>query len=317
LQQLLTESLIVAVIGGALGAVLGSALTAAVPALAPADFPRLDEIQINVRVLSVAALVAVLVGVVAGTAPALRGSQVDLAAAMQADGARSVGTTGRSMRRGLVVVEAALAVVLLVGAVLLGRSFVRLIQVDAGYDAANVLTADLRMPAGAGSPERTWQLANDTLNRVRAIPGVRAAGAGDMAPFGSVLSRVGFALPGMTTAEGRPVVVTTLRAVITPGYAEALGMRLTEGRFFRAEGATAAIRPMLVNAMFAKTYFTDGPATVDGSQDCSRGGWAKKRSSRSSASWTTCSPTVSRRDRSHKSSSLRDQGRSPAMPRSS
>ena len=258
MQQLLTESFVVAVIGGALGIFLGWALTAAVPALAPADFPRLDEIQVNVRVLSVAALVTVLVGVVSGTAPALRGARVNLAAAMQADGARSVGTADRSMRRGLLVVEAALAVVLLVGAVLLGRSFVRLMQVDAGYDPANVLTADLRMPAGAGSPQRTWQLANATLERVRAMPGVRAAGAGDMAPFGSVLSRVGFALPGMTTGDGRPVVATALRAVITTGYAEALGMRLTEGRFLRAEDATAALRPMLVNRTFAKTYFTDG-----------------------------------------------------------
>ena len=106
-----------------------------------------------------------------------------------------------------------------------------------------------------GSPFQRWSVSARYL-------GVRAAGAGDMAPFGSVLSGFGFTLPGMTTADGRPVVATALRAVVTPGYAEALGMRLKEGRFFRADDTTSAIRPMLVNDTFATTYFADGrPAT--------------------------------------------------------
>ncbi|MPY90763.1 MAG: FtsX-like permease family protein [Luteitalea sp.] len=262
IRQLLTESLVISLIGGTLGTFVGWAMTAAVPALAPADFPRLEEIQVDARFLTVAALAAVFVGALSGTTPALRGSRVDLAASMQAGGARSVGTPGAGMRRGLLVVEAALAVVLLVGASLLARSFVELVKVDAGYEPANVLTADVRMPEATGTPERTWQVAAATLERLRATPGVRAAGAGEMAPFGSVLSSFGFTLPGMTTADGRPIVATALRAVITPGYAEALGMRLKEGRFFRADDTTSAIRSMLVNEAFTKTYFADGrPAT--------------------------------------------------------
>jgi putative ABC transport system permease protein len=262
-RQLFTESLVIALLGGTLGLFIGWAMTAAVPALAPADFPRLDEIQVDARFLIVAALAAVFVGAGAGATPAFRGSRVDLAASMQAGGARSVGTPGARMRRVLLAVEAALAVVLLVGAALLARSFVELVSVDAGYEPANVLTADIRMPAvAAATDRRTSQLTASLLERLRAIPTVRAAGAGDMAPFGSMLSSFGFILPGMTDAAGRPVTATALRAIVTPGYAEALGMRLKEGRLFQADDTTSAIRPMLVNETFAKTYFADGrPAT--------------------------------------------------------
>jgi predicted permease len=259
-RQLFTESLAIALLGGTLGILVGWALTAAVPALAPTDFPRLDEIHVDSRFLIVAVMAAVFVGTASGIAPAFMGSRVDFAASMQAGGLRSVGTPGGRMRRVLLAVEAALAVVLLVGAALLARSFVELVQVDAGYDPANVLTADVRLPAGTDA--RRSQLAVSIVERLRAIPGVRAAGAGDMAPFGSMLSGYGFTLPGLTGPDGKPVMVTALRAIVTPGYAEALGMRLKEGRLFRADDMTSAIRPILVNETFAMTYFTDGrPAT--------------------------------------------------------
>jgi putative ABC transport system permease protein len=87
---------------------------------------------------------------------------------------------------------------------------------------------------------------------------VAAAGAGDMAPFGSMISGFGFRLPDLTGIDGTPVMATGLRAIVTPGYAEALGMRLKEGRWFRADDTSSVIRPILVNETFAKTYFTDG-----------------------------------------------------------
>ena len=205
MRQLFTESLVIALLGGALGIVIGVALTAAVPALAPADFPRLDEIRVDARFLVVAVLAAIFAGVVSGAAPALRGSRIDLAAAMQSGGARTVGTSGARMRRMLLAIEAALAVVLLIGAALLARSFAALVTVDAGYDADRVLTADVRLPADPADKNdaRTSQRAVALVERLRAIPGVRAAGAGDMAPFGSLLSSFGFTLPGMTGADGQ------------------------------------------------------------------------------------------------------------------
>jgi putative ABC transport system permease protein len=256
-RQLFTESLAVSLLGGALGILVAWAMTAAVPVLAPPDFPRLDGIAVDTRFLTVAALVAIFVGVVSGAVPALRAARGSLISPLQHT-ARSTGGPGARTCRGLLLLEAALAVVLLVGAALLGRSFLALVRVDAGYDPTAVVTADLRIPRATDTPERTWQVAASTLERVRAIPGVRAAGGGDMAPFGRVLSNYAFTFPGMSGADGRPLVATALRAVITPGYAEALGMRLKEGRFFRASDTTSAIRPMLVNATFARTYFRDG-----------------------------------------------------------
>ncbi len=105
---------------------------------------------------------------------------------------------------------------------------------------------------------RTSRRAVALVERLRAIPGVRAAGAGDMAPFGSVLSSFGFKVPGMTGADGKPVMRAALRAIVTPGYAEALGMRLKEGRWFREEDMSSAIRPILVNEAFVKAYMSDG-----------------------------------------------------------
>jgi putative ABC transport system permease protein len=260
MRQLFTESVVIALLGGALGIALGAGLTAAVPALAPADFPRLYDIRVDARFLAVAVLAAIFAGVASGAVPALKGSRFDLAAAMQSGGARSVGTSGGGLRRLLLAVEAALAVVLLIGAALLARSFAELVTVDAGYDAEGVLTADVRLPADPADKNdaRTSQRAVALVERLRAIPGVRAVGAGDMAPFGSVLSSFGFTLPGMTGMDGKPVMSPTLRAIVTPGYAEALGMRLKEGRWFRDEDMSSAIRPILVNEAFVKAYMSDG-----------------------------------------------------------
>jgi putative ABC transport system permease protein len=145
-------------------------------------------------------------------------------------------------------------VLLLVGATLLARSFVNIIRVDTGYDPANVLTADLIAPPSSDAS----RLAESLLERVRGLPGVRVAGAGSMAPFGNMIVSAGFQLPGMTTADGRPLFAQAYYAVITPGYAEALGMRLLEGRFFRDADIASPVLPMLVNASFARKYFAGG-----------------------------------------------------------
>ncbi|MPZ17627.1 MAG: FtsX-like permease family protein [Luteitalea sp.] len=261
-RQLLTESLVISLIGGGLGMFVGWAMTALVPVLAPSDFPRLEDIRVDQKFLVVAALAAICVGVIAGAMPAFRSSRIDLVGAIQSGGSRSVSAPDTRARRALLVVEAALAVVLLVGATLLARSFVKIVQVDAGYDPANVLTADLIVTSPPDrkeeAAERNSRLAVSVLDRLRAIPGVRAAGAGSMAPFGNMIHSTGFHLPGMTTPDGRPLLAQAYHAVITPGYAEALGMRLEEGRFFREADTTSATRSMLVNETFAKTYFADG-----------------------------------------------------------
>jgi len=261
LRQLVTESLVISMTGGALGAFVGWALVAAMPLLAPADFPRVDQIRVDAWFLSAAAVAAVLAGLLAGAVPAVRGSRVDLVEAMHAGGARSVGGAGGRVRHALVVIEAALAVVLLIGAALLGRSLLALLHVDAGYQSAGVVTADIEVPRGADRAQRTTRLMTSLVDRLRAVPGVRAAGAGTMAPFGSVLNISGFNLPGQR-ADGRPIVARAFHTIITPGYAEALGMRLKEGRYFTAADSSSTVIAMLVNDTFAQTYLADGRPAI-------------------------------------------------------
>jgi putative ABC transport system permease protein len=267
LRQLLTESVVLSFAGGLLGLLFGWILTRALPAVAPSGFPRLDAIHIDIGFVLSAALAAVIVGTLSGLFPALRGSRVDLHAIMQAgSGGRSIANVGSRARRALLIVEAALAVVLLVGATLLGRSFERLLGVDGGYDRVDVLTADVHMPPRTGDAAAdataALQFNATVLERVRALPGVRAAGAGSLSPFGAYLSIVGFNLPGVMTADGHEVTAHALQAIVTPGYAEALGLHLEAGRLPRAEDASSPVIAMLVNRTFVKMYLTDGRPIV-------------------------------------------------------
>ena len=181
---------------------------------------------------------------------------------MQAGGARAVGSSGGGLRRGLLVVESALAVVLLVGAALFARSLVALLDVDAGYDPANVLVADVSISEHDGKTNRTERLLAAVLERVRGAPGVRAAGAGSMAPFGDFIYSWGFNLPGVAAAGGEPLVARALASIVTPGYVEALSIPLTDGRVFTTADTTSPVIAMLVNETFVRTYLNDGRPPV-------------------------------------------------------
>lgn len=256
-RQLLIESVLLASFGGLLGIGLAWALTRAVPILAPANFPRVSTIAMDWPVLIVAAVLTLLAGAISGLVPALRGSRFALSLAMRDTDVRTATSSGRGTRALLLATEAALAVVLLIGASLLGRSFARLINVETGYEASNVLSAAL-VPVGTVPNTRMTAVVDQVLERLRALPGVEAAGAGNMAPFGGSTSIAGFPLPGAQTADGQPVQVRALSHTVSPGYAEALKMRLVEGRFINAADVTASTRALLVNEAFVRTYLTDG-----------------------------------------------------------
>ena len=257
LRQSVTESVVFSLVGGVLGLFVGWVFITAVHSLAPADFPRLQDIRVDMWFLAAGGVVAVFVGSISGVLPALRQTGVHLVRAIQAGGIRSTGNAGRRLREALVVVEVALALVLLVGGALFARSFVALLSVEAGFDAANVLVADIHVPEGSHQG-RGEELAVATLERLREVPRVVAAGAGNMTPHGNRLYSSGFRLPGMTTRDGEPLVATALHSVITPGFAEALNMRLVAGRFLTIEDTTSPIIAMLVNEAFVNAYFNDG-----------------------------------------------------------
>jgi len=260
-RQLLTESLVLSIVGGALGVVFASTLIRVTAALAPARFPRLDDVRIDERVMGFAAVVSILTALLAGLVPALRGARFGLAESLRgADGATAGGfrgRVGRRLRDGLLAAESAFTVILLVGALLLGRSFVQLTRVDAGYTADRVVTARVVMPRGA-TPERTSRFIDAALARVRAMPGVSAAGAGNMMPMVGASAITPLMLPDSASRGSSDV--RTLIYTITPGYAESLRLRRRAGRLFDDRDVASGTRAMIVNDEFVRRHLAGAPA---------------------------------------------------------
>jgi putative ABC transport system permease protein len=259
-RQLLTESVIVSAGGGMLGVAASWMTIRVLPALIPAGYPRVDDVRLDARVLAFAALAAFVTLLVSGVIPAWRGTRHGLAESLHGgDGAAAGGFRGASARhlgRTLLVAEAAFAVMLLVGACLMARSFVRLMQVEPGYVTSGVLTARVLMPQGTPA-ERTTAFVDTVLTRTRAIPGVVAAGAGNMMPMLNITAVTTFTLPADDPSTSGPATVRAAIYSITPGYAEALGLRLRQGRLLDARDAdSAAPRALVVNDEFVRRYLT-------------------------------------------------------------
>ncbi|MDE3156846.1 MAG: ABC transporter permease [Acidobacteriota bacterium] len=254
LRQLLTESLVLAVGGIAIGVLLAWELVRAWPALVPASFPRIDNVRLDWSVVLFATLLALLAGAAAGLVPAIHAARTDHQAVLHG-GSGILGHASRErLRRLLLAAEAALAVLLLVGSTLLVRSFVHLVETDNGYDARHVLTARLSLQGRAVTPQRWQQVAGSVLDRLRALPGVEAAGATSMPPLGDVAHINGFYLPG----HDGPFIAHALGAVVTPGYAEALRFRLRQGRLLSPVDAHAGTQALVVNQAFVDAYLNDG-----------------------------------------------------------
>ena len=259
-RQLLTESVIVSAGGGVLGVAAAWMTIRVLPALTPAGYPRVDDVRLDARVLAFAALAALVTLLVSGVIPAWRASRYGLAESLHGgDGAMAGGFRGaraRHLRDALLVAEAAFAVMLLVGACLMARSFVRLVHVEPGYVTSGVLTARVLMPQGTAA-ERTMAFMDTVLARARAIPGVVAAGAGNMMPMVAMTAVSTFTLPADDPSTGGPVMARAAVYSITPGYAEALGLRLRQGRLLDERDAHAAApRALVVNDEFVRRYLT-------------------------------------------------------------
>ncbi|HWS87820.1 MAG TPA: ABC transporter permease [Pyrinomonadaceae bacterium] len=257
-RQLLTEGLLLFVCGGVLGLLLAVWGVDLFVALSPAGTPRVHEIRADAWVFGFAFLVSLATGFVFGLLPALQASKPDLHGALKEGGRDRAGAGGRSRLRGLLVVaEVASAMFLLVGAGLLLQSFVRLRQVSPGFDPANALTMQLSLPAsrykdGASRAAFTKQL----LQRVEALPGVRASGAVAGLPLtGNTASRY-FEIEGQPprpAGEGRNANFN----LASPGYFRALGVPLVSGRQFDERDAAGAPEVVIVNEAMARRFWPD------------------------------------------------------------
>jgi putative ABC transport system permease protein len=256
--QLLVESLLLGVGGGLLGLVLGVAAVALVVQYGPADVPRLADATFNGRLFLFSLTASLLSSVFFGIAPALHNSRIDLMAVLN-EGGRS-GTSGRAaraVRQALVIFEVAMAVVVLIGAGLLMRSFVRLRAASPGFDAANVLT--LRMPLAGGrnaAPDRRIAFTASVMECLAVLPGVRAVGGINGLPLNGLGNAADFVVEGR---PGPPPVrhPDGLIRSVTRDYFHAMGIPLLSGRFFTDADTQAAKPVILINRTLARHFFPD------------------------------------------------------------
>jgi putative ABC transport system permease protein len=255
-RQMLTESLLLAIVAGMFGLALAVWGTELLVRLLPADFalPRLDEVRVDGRVLGFAFLMSLLTGVLFGTAPAVTASALNLAQATR-DAMRGT-TSGRNrLRSGLVVAEVALAVVLLVGAGLLGRSLERLLQVDTGVRAEHVLTMRVRMAGTQYAEDPALRnFMGALLPRLETLPGAGAAGAVAYLPLSGQKIGHSFSIDDQPRPRPGEEYSTDIRP-IAGDYFRALGVPLLRGRFFDARDNERAGPVFIVNDALARQYF--------------------------------------------------------------
>ena len=225
-RQLLTESLTLAVIGTIAGVALAAVAMPVLREVGGDAVPRLDEMSLDWRVIGFAVAASLLTGLLFGLAPVLHASRAGLHGLLRS-GTR-VATTGR-LRNSLVVASIALAMLLLVGAGLVGASFLRLMRVDIGFDPEHILVASISLPAERYPNDRIVPFHTEAMARIAAIPGVRAAGMVNIAPFSGGNTAIGYTVVGRPPARPGEYLEAAWRSV-TPGYFPAIGIRLKRGR---------------------------------------------------------------------------------------
>jgi putative ABC transport system permease protein len=255
-RQLLTESLVLALVGGAAGLLLATWGAAALQEAAPTNIPRLTSIKIDLPVLLFTLIVAFATGVIFGIAPAWQSASANQSDALK-EGGRSggEGARGRRVRNLLAVGEVAIALVLLVGAGLLARSFAAIARTDLGFNPRNVLVLQIDLPRQKYSEDpRIVQFYQQLTERLAAMPGVRSVGLGSSVLLGR--------LPNSSTlmVEGRPVPRDEVNIpvpydTVTNGFFATLGIPLTRGRLFGPEDTPTAPGRVIVNEAFVRRFF--------------------------------------------------------------
>ena len=262
-RQLLTESVVLGVIGGGLGLLLAMWAVQALVSLNPPGLPRIDEVLIDGRVIAFTFAVALLTSVVFGLAPAFQSAHVDTEQGLR-DGSTRTTAGGQRLRlrRALVVTEVAVGLMLTVGAGLLIRSFAELQSVEPGFASERVMTLRTWLP-GSRYPDKpaVRDFYSEALRRIRALPGVTNAGATSQLPMASSPGDWGVRLEGREEerlASGRRPWADWI--VVTDGYFETMGIALRQGRFTNATDLETSTPTVVINENMAARYWPDGSA---------------------------------------------------------
>lgn len=262
LRQLITESVLLSIAGAAVGGAIAAWIVDFVAALAPRGLPRVAEISIDARVLAFTIGLGAITGLIFGLVPALHAARPELAQMLRDSGRSSSARRSSSrMRSGLVVSEVALAVVLLVGAGLLIRSYLKLIEVDPGFRPEHVVSFSVSLPSVKYPYDRELnRYAEEVLGAMNTMPGTQASGVGLSRPMQAVGMRTSFDVVGEPPAAPTAVKLTAVRPV-SADYFSALGIPLRAGRMFTtAEDRYGPPPVVVVSEAFAKKYFPAGDA---------------------------------------------------------
>jgi len=262
-RQLLTESLIVALIGGLLGALVAlwgiDALRAANPGDAARFAPGWHQLGLNFTVLAFTLGLSLLSGIVFGLAPALQVSNPNLNDSLK-EGTRQTSGRSHGLRSSLVVFEIALSLVLLVGAGLAVRTFLALLKTDPGFNPDNLLTLNLVLPSAKYTDEpKRAAFYDDLLQRVKSTPGVESAAAVNFLPLGGSNSSDAYLVEGVPEPPPGQENLGRYR-VCTPDYFQTMGIRLVKGRSFTEQDKAESPRVVIVNEAFARKHWPNQDA---------------------------------------------------------
>ncbi len=263
-RQLLTESVVLAVLGAVLGLGLAAAGLRALIALDPTSLPPLAPVRLDLTVVLFTLVLGVVTTIVFGLAPALRTLRMNLVDSLR-EGTQQATASGsrQRMRSALVVAEVALAVILVVGAGLMIRSLSALSRIDLGFNPEGMLTMRLSIPAAKyDSPEKVVEFYRSLMDRVRAVPGVQAAGAVRVLPLATSIGDFGLDVEGYQESPGRNAKGDW--QIVTDGAFEAMGARLLRGRWVDARDLTSSEPVTVVNETMARTYWKDMNDVIGG-----------------------------------------------------
>jgi putative ABC transport system permease protein len=256
IRQIVTESTLLALIGGALGLTLATAFIRILPKISPTQVPLLREVHIDSRVILFSILVSLLCGLLPGLFVAIRGSRLDLFSQLKDIGDRaSAGVESRRLQSGLVVAGVALTLVLLVCCGLVLKSFARLSATSPGFVPENVLMAEITLPSWKyEKPEQIRTFWRNLLPRIESLPGVVAAGTTHVLPLNDFPTTINFDIPGRPSASESEILNAMFRKV-TPGFFSAMRTQLISGRVFEERDDENHPRVAIVSREMARRFW--------------------------------------------------------------
>ncbi|NYF78717.1 putative permease [Granulicella arctica] len=255
-RQLMTESLLLAFVGGIMGILFGEASLYLVKHFGPDSIPHLHETGLDLRLIGFALGITLITGLLFGLAPAVGATRMNMVEALKEGGQRSVGSaTAPRIRNALLIAQVAMALVLVVASGLLVRTFYSMLRSDAGFDVARIVTFELPLPTSKyADTGRMAQLYQQVLLRLQSVPGVRSAGFASVVPMGGAPDGTVIRMPEHPTTK-RSEQPYANYSFASPGYFATMGTPLLRGRDFSDADTLNSVPVVIISSSMAKKYF--------------------------------------------------------------